>query len=255
MPRLRPGFESRRAHFVRDSNVLENQRFSGALALQAQAIPAGASGEDMYWGRLVCYNPECPKTKNALQFSKEWRAELREAQTAFTWIRGTPTLLEVACSTGLQLLAYKEQGARAVGLDISEESEIYSRLRKMPFVRGDATQLPFKDNSFDLVTTTLFLHGIPYEQQKSALAEMLRVGKEVILVDYIPAVANTMAYRSVDDLELFEDELEEGHYANFRAYFKRGGLPHLIRETGAEIEGGEIGPRGVAHILRITKPF
>ena len=66
--------------------------------------------------------------------------------------------LDVGCNTGPMLIPLRQQGYDVVGIDISPEdvqqAERYLSDRGLPSGRlsvGDGTQLPFRDQSFDLV--------------------------------------------------------------------------------------------------------
>ncbi|MBI3354053.1 MAG: class I SAM-dependent methyltransferase [Nitrospirae bacterium] len=72
-------------------------------------------------------------------------------------------VLDVSCGTGNYSLELKRRGARVIGLDIS--SEMLSIAKKkaeneglnIDFIRADAAMPPFKNNSFDLITSILIL--------------------------------------------------------------------------------------------------
>ncbi|MFT3785194.1 MAG: methyltransferase domain-containing protein [Tepidisphaeraceae bacterium] len=93
------------------------------------------------------------------------------------------TLLDVATGSG-DLLAQLGPRYRTVGLDrhtltIREAKQSVSRAI---FIRGDALALPFADNSFDIVTSNLFLHHLPGPIVVAALREMARVAQRGIVV-------------------------------------------------------------------------
>jgi SAM-dependent methyltransferase len=84
-------------------------------------------------------------------------------------------VLDIATGPGYVAARAAERGADSVGLDFSETMLAYARSRSpgVEFVRGDATNLPFPDDSFDAVIAAfLLLHlGRPEE----AVAEAARV--------------------------------------------------------------------------------
>jgi SAM-dependent methyltransferase len=84
-------------------------------------------------------------------------------------------VLDIASGPGYVAARAAERGADAVGLDFSETMLAYARERSpaVEFVRGDATELPFPDGSFDAATCAfLLLHlGRP----EAAAAETARV--------------------------------------------------------------------------------
>lgn len=88
-------------------------------------------------------------------------------------------VLEIGCGTGHFSAYFEELGADVIGLDTSSEmlriaKDQHGRL-EIDFSRGDAYQLPFADNSFDLVAmiTTLEFFSSP----SKALEEAFRVSK------------------------------------------------------------------------------
>ncbi len=103
-----------------------------------------------------------------------WTARLRDH--LFVQARITPRspILEVGSGTGAVLGAYPAPNA-AVGLDIDLPSLRIAR-RQQPQLRlagGDAHQLPFPDNSFDLTFTHYVLLWLA--DPAAALAEIARV--------------------------------------------------------------------------------
>lgn len=71
-------------------------------------------------------------------------------------------VLDLGCGSGISTKKLKEWGAEAIGIDISENMiEIAKRtLPDTTFVIADMEKLPFKDNSFDVVSCSMSLHYI-----------------------------------------------------------------------------------------------
>ena len=66
--------------------------------------------------------------------------------------RERPRILDVGCGTGANLEMLSRFG-EAEGVDVSAEALAFCRTRGIQSVRqGEAGQLPYDDNSFDLVT-------------------------------------------------------------------------------------------------------
>jgi len=101
--------------------------------------------------------------------------------------------LDLCCGTGDIALALARQGAETIGLDFSEKMlevakqrseklEVRSpnntshfALRTPHFIQGDAQQIPFPENSFDIVTVGYGLRNLASWER--GLEEMLRVAK------------------------------------------------------------------------------
>ncbi|MBI2850511.1 MAG: methyltransferase domain-containing protein [Chloroflexi bacterium] len=87
------------------------------------------------------------------------------------------TILDVGCGTGVFTTDFLAAGARVIGVDISAPMLRFA-LRKTsgyPFaaVRGDVLSLPFKDNSFDKVTSITALEFVA--DARGAVNELFRV--------------------------------------------------------------------------------
>lgn len=86
-----------------------------------------------------------------------------------------PAVLDVGCGTGGNLAALKEglDVRRAVGIDSTPQCVSIASARGLDIVLGGASNLPFQDGEFDLVTALDVLEHV--EDERSALLEMKRV--------------------------------------------------------------------------------
>ena len=94
------------------------------------------------------------------------------------------SLLDVGCGTGHFSFWFHDLGFKVVGMDISTEMLKVARSKikneKIRFIQADACNLPFPDNSFDVVTLITVLEFLS-ERQK-ALCEAFRVSREKIFL-------------------------------------------------------------------------
>ena len=97
--------------------------------------------------------------------------------------------LDLCCGTGDLALALAARGAAVTGLDFSAPMLEVAGRRKTGdnpvFIQGDALQIPFPDNSFDIVTMGYGLRNLASWEQ--GLAEMWRVAKpggRVIILEF-----------------------------------------------------------------------
>ena len=97
--------------------------------------------------------------------------------------------LDLCCGTGDLALALAARGAAVTGLDFSAPMLEVAGRRKTGdnpvFIQGDALQIPFPDNSFDVVTMGYGLRNLASWEQ--GLAEMWRVAKpggRVIILEF-----------------------------------------------------------------------
>jgi SAM-dependent methyltransferase len=97
------------------------------------------------------------------------------------------SVLEVGSGTGHFARWFAQQGLAAVGLDLSAAMLAQARALDGPLlVQGDACQLPFAEDTFDLVAfvTTLEFLGRPADTARplEALVEALRVSRQGLLL-------------------------------------------------------------------------
>jgi demethylmenaquinone methyltransferase/2-methoxy-6-polyprenyl-1,4-benzoquinol methylase len=104
--------------------------------------------------------------------------------------------LDLCCGTGDIALALARQGAETTGLDFSEKmlevanarnqkSNPQSTIHNPQFIQGDAQQLPFPENSFDIVTVGYGLRNLA--SWEKGLEEMLRVarpGGRIVVLEF-----------------------------------------------------------------------
>jgi len=86
---------------------------------------------------------------------------------------GGADVLEVGCGTGLILQRAAVLAKRAVGVDISPGMLEHAKQRGLDVYEGSATELPFEDNSFDLVYSFKVLAHV--QGIEDALREIHRV--------------------------------------------------------------------------------
>ena len=100
-----------------------------------------------------------------------WRQVTRAAVAAGPGMR----VLDLAAGTGTSSVEYAADGAEVVACDFSTGMVAEGKRRhpEIAFVAGDATALPFADESFDVVTISYGLRNV--QDTAQALSEMRRV--------------------------------------------------------------------------------
>lgn len=118
---------------------------------------------------------ETPQGRRADQQEKRL---LRWLMAAFP---GAHTVLEVGCGTGHFTRWLRDEGFRALGLDLSAPMLARARaLDGLPLAQGDAHRLPFADRAVDLVVLVTTLEFLARPQE--ALAEAFRVARRGVLL-------------------------------------------------------------------------
>ncbi|MEK6847750.1 MAG: class I SAM-dependent methyltransferase [Nanoarchaeota archaeon] len=85
-------------------------------------------------------------------------------------------LLDVGCGPGVDAKYYNQRGAKVFGIDISKKKiGIANKKVNGNFVVGDMNKLPYKSNTFDIITSTYSLQNS--KNVTKAIKEMIRVAK------------------------------------------------------------------------------
>lgn len=148
-------------------------------------------------------------------------------------------VLDVGCGTG-KLLSMLPKNINAVGIDISDamleqaESQAAGKCK-----RGDAANIPYKDNSFDLVISQFALHEKDTNTIHRELLEIRRVLKPSGLfsvTDFdIPKAQTILSTILGRGIKQIEKHAGDEHYANYKVWIERGGLKKIMVNSGWEM--------------------
>lgn len=157
-------------------------------------------------------------------------------------------LLDIACGPGNLLLEINKKSPKAkiTGLDIDPKilkiaAQKTKDIQNIKLVKASATELPFKDNSFDLVTSTLAFHHLDLKQKQKAFSEIKRIlkpGGSFWLYDFSKpsSITGKILASFYKHLEEIEDNVngkllslfKENHFQNINTHFSNYGLISLI---------------------------
>lgn len=156
-------------------------------------------------------------------------------------------ILDVATGTGKQAFAFAKKGYEVIGVDLSEDmlnvANKKNKYGNVKFGIADATNLPFKDNYFDVSCVSFALHDMPLSIREKVLTEIVRVTSPkgmIALVDYaLPKnkIGRFLIYHLV--------RLYEGKYyvqfieSDFKALLKKAKI-EIKEEVPVLIGGGRI---------------
>jgi len=152
-------------------------------------------------------------------------------------------VLEVGCGTGTNLRLYENAGCDVFGIDLSPTMLEMARqkLSEHADLRvADAAQMPYADDSFDLVTAFLTLHEMPAATRTAVMAEMIRVVNRdgrLLLIDFRSGPIRFPKGWLFKAL-IVSMELAAGreHFRNYRDFLAHDGLPGLIFSHGLSVE-------------------
>ena len=110
-------------------------------------------------------------------------------------IKAGDQALDLCCGTGDIAFALAQRGAQTTGLDFSpqmlevaaarQQKIPRSALRPPQFRQGDAQQLPFPENSFDIVTVGYGLRNLTsWERGLDEMFRVARPGARLIVLDF-----------------------------------------------------------------------
>lgn len=154
------------------------------------------------------------------------------------------SVLDVGCGTGTHLDVYRQAGCDLHGIDTSPAMLEIARRRlgdDADLRLGDATAMPFEDDSVDLACCMFVLHEMDHDIRLGTLGEMKRVVKpdgHILLIDFHAGRARPLKGWVVKPM-IFLTELAAGgrHFRNYRHFISIRGLPTLI--AAAELDQQE----------------
>jgi ubiquinone/menaquinone biosynthesis C-methylase UbiE len=156
-------------------------------------------------------------------------------------------ILDVGCGTGSHLELYQRYKCNLYGLDRSPSMLSIARDRLADHVQldlGDATQMPYGDNKFDLVISMLSLHEMSPHTRSVVLSEMKRVLNDsgrILLIDFHPGPIQPLQ-GWISKVIIFFSEFAAGreHFRNYRHFVGNGGLATLITKQDLTVEKQQI---------------
>jgi ubiquinone/menaquinone biosynthesis C-methylase UbiE len=100
-------------------------------------------------------------------------------------------VLDLGCGEGSLTLDIARRGAEVVGIDLSpgmiqvatRRMEIFMPDARAEFVAAPAEQLPFQDDSFDVVVGRFILHHLDMDRAPAEIARVLRPGGVAVFVE------------------------------------------------------------------------
>ena len=151
-----------------------------------------------------------------------WQPVIPDFQQHFS-LTADSKVLDVGCAKGFMLHDMQQliPGIEVAGLDISDYAIENAKEEVKPFLQvGNAMELPFEDDSFDVVFSITTVHNLERAELAIALQEIERVSRQgsFITVD---------AYRTAEEKQRLEDWVLTAktmmHVDEWHAFFKEVG--------------------------------
>jgi arsenite methyltransferase len=228
---MSPAARRRPDYGIDAPHVVRNLILAGIAALVLGAVLAFVAGGAALIGFLLCAG--LLGAAGAMVYSSRV-LKLRERDRIIGSIRwrGDEHVLDVGCGRGLLLIgaARRLTTGKAVGTDIWQAKDqsgnrpaatranarIEGVADRVEVLDADARELPFEDESFDVVLAGLVIHNIPTAAGRvAAVREIVRVlkpGGQVAILD----IWNTRTYaRLLKDLGLEDVQRSRGRFLFF----------------------------------------
>ncbi len=140
------------------------------------------------------------------------------------------TILDAGCGEGFTMdkLSKNQIGGKIEGIEYSKDAIVFGKklFPNLTFKEGSIYELPYKNNSFDLVICTEVLEHL--EDPTKALKEMLRVSRKylIISVPNEPLFMLSNFLRGKNLSRLGNDEGHINHWSplSLKKYLKKNGL-------------------------------
>jgi ubiquinone/menaquinone biosynthesis C-methylase UbiE len=169
-------------------------------------------------------------------------------------------VLDIGCGTGAQLRLYQDRGSLVYGIDLAQPMLKMAKTKlgnQACLTNGNALRVPFPNQVFDLVMSSLFLHQLHPDLRTAVLNEMLRVlqpGGQLLLVDFHApekrSLSGNLTHGFISMIELFAGW---EHFSNSRDFLAQGGIPTIAEGAGLRIHKSVVvgnGNLGI-YLLRI----
>lgn len=143
-------------------------------------------------------------------------------------------ILDVCTGTGNQAFSFGKRGFDVMGVDLSKDMLKIAKKKNgygnVYFVLADASNLPCKQNYFDVCCISFGLHEMPNSVRERVLKEMIRVTKaqgKVVIVDYAAPKSKIRSFLSYYFVSLYE--------SRYFSEFIRMDLQETIKKAGLKL--------------------
>lgn len=125
------------------------------------------------------------KYESVRKDQKKWKDENETIQLYMRDLGRGTKVLDVPVGTGRMLKFFEKCGFEVTGVDSSDDMLALAgkiRVKNVVLESGDASELKFKDKSFDAVLCLRLLHLVPEKAMQDIVKELTRVAKKLMIV-------------------------------------------------------------------------
>ena len=145
-------------------------------------------------------------------------------------------ILDIGCGTGKQI-SLLPKDMNIIGIDLSSAMlKIADKQAPGKCMQGDAVNLPFEDDKFDLIISQFALHEKDTDTINMELKEVSRLLKpngKFLIVDFDhPRKLTYYAKFLRWGIRMIEQKAGDEHFTNYKIWMTRGGLKKIISEYG-----------------------
>jgi demethylmenaquinone methyltransferase/2-methoxy-6-polyprenyl-1,4-benzoquinol methylase len=169
-------------------------------------------------------------------------------------------VLDVGCGTGSNLKLYQQAGCDVYGIDMSPSMLQVARQKlgdRANLHLGDASDMPYDDGTFDLITASLTLHEMPGVVRTGVINEIIRTLKNdgrILLIDFHPGpIRFPKGWVSKSIITITEIAAGREHFKNYRDFIARKGLPPLCAAHGLIVDKEKIVTGGNLALFLLRK--
>ena len=184
--------------------------------------------------------------------------DVRTCVVELSGVKAGDWVLDVACGSGDQVFHYAQKGAIVTGVDenpnmieLAEKNWERRRFNQATFDIASATELPFPDGYFDIVSISLALHEMERDERNKAVSEMKRVVKKngvLMFIDFqTPLPKNSVGYL----IKIVEFIAGRENHRCFRDYLAQGGLKGILEKAGLKYEREVLLKSGNIQIVKV----
>jgi ubiquinone/menaquinone biosynthesis C-methylase UbiE len=144
---------------------------------------------------IMAYNQKAGNYDNT--FDGKFTLKFKQMLLETVKIKTGDTVLDVACGNGRLLNMFAEKHTiNGYGIDISDKMIEQAKILNpsMHFSIGSCEQIPYADNTFDIITVCAAYHHFPhvYDFAKEAYRLLKKNGEIYIAEVYYPAIIRTV---------------------------------------------------------------